>query len=135
MFSQKRQNMGKITASEVLMGRHIAHPLSQDLKLNLDGLLNALNALRRAYGKPMRVTSGYRPAPFNKAAGGTKLSNHMVCLACDFADPDGALDAWCMANLHELEKAGLWLEHPDATPGWCHLQAVPPRSGNRVFRP
>jgi hypothetical protein len=40
-----------------------------------------------------------------------------------------------MANLAVLEELQLWLEHPDATPGWCHLQILPPRSGRRVFYP
>lgn len=124
-----------ISRAEVLMGRDAFHPLDTTLEANLTKLLDTLNKLRKAYGRPMIVSSGYRPAPYNKAAGGAVRSNHMVCLACDFRDPDGALDAWCLSNLNVLEECGLWLEHPDATPGWCHLQAVPPRSGRRVFRP
>lgn len=67
--------------------------------------------------------------------GAAKNSKHIVCQAIDLNDHDGRLDAWCLANLDALEELGLWLEHPDATPGWCHLQTQPPRSGNRVFEP
>ena len=56
-------------------------------------------------------------------------------LAVDLYDPYGEIDKWCMDNKTVLAEFGVWLEHPDATPGWCHLQVVPPRSGNRVFRP
>lgn len=80
--------------------------------------------------------SGWRPPAVNAATkGAAKKSNHMLGLADDLFDPDGALDAWCLANLPVLEEVGLWLEHPDATPEWCHLQIRAPRSGNRVFRP
>jgi hypothetical protein len=62
-------------------------------------------------------------------------SKHLSCQAIDLDDPNDALDAWCLDNLAVLESIGLWLEHPDATPGWCHLQIVPPQSGRRVFMP
>ena len=125
-----------ITRDEVLMGRDKTDPLTPEMEANLTKLLKALNAFRTTYGKPMHVSSGYRPPSVNaKIPNAAKKSNHMVCLAADFKDPDGSLDQWCLANPKVLEKAGLWQEHPDATPGWCHLQAVAPKSGNRVFRP
>lgn len=130
-FNQK----GGITRDEILQGRDAQYPLSPELVENLNILLERLNKFRQMYGKPMVVTSGYRPAEFNKAAGGAQKSNHMICLACDFKDIDGSLDAWCMQHLEILEQCGLYLEHPDSTPGWSHLQAVAPRSGNRIFRP
>lgn len=126
---------GRITRAEVLMGRDQMAPLTPKLSENLTKLMLALNALRDLYGKPMIVSSGYRPPEINFAAGGAKQSNHMFCLACDFKDPDGALDRWCLENLSALEECGLYLEDPGHTPGWCHLQVVPPRSGKRVFIP
>ena len=124
-----------ITPQEVLMGRDAEYPLTDEMRSNLSKLLQALNQFRAYYGKPMYVTSGYRPGKYNEAAGGARKSNHMVCLACDFRDADGQLDKWCMDNPGILEKCGLYQEHPDSTPGWCHLQAVSPASGARVFRP
>ena len=38
---------------EVLMGREIDHPLSEDLKVNLIKLLEALNIFRKIYSKSM----------------------------------------------------------------------------------
>lgn len=117
------------------MGRDVAAPLTPELEANLDRLLTALNAFRKAYGKPMVVSSGYRPAAINASVGGAKASNHMVCRACDFVDSDRKLSEFCLAHLEVLESCGLWLESPASTPGWVHLQCVPPRSGSRVFRP
>ncbi len=82
------------------------------------------------------VNSGWRPLAINQGtANAAPRSKHIQCLACDLHDPDGDIDEWCMANQDKLAEIGLWLEHPSATKGWCHVQIVAPRSGNRVFFP
>lgn len=123
-----------ISREEVLMGRDKEFPLTPALESNLQKLLIALNKFRTAYGKPMVVTSGYRPGHYNKDAGGALHSSHLTCEACDFSDPQGILDAFCMANLKLLEDCGLWLESPMNTVGWCHLQ-IRPVPNKRVFLP
>lgn len=122
-----------ISRDEVLMGRDKDAPLTEEQEANLEVLLTALNKLRKAYGKPMIVTSGYRPPSVNAAVGGAKKSSHMSCQACDFRDHDGSLDEWCLENLDVLEECGLYLESPLHTPGWCHLQTR--QTKNRVFIP
>lgn len=118
------------------MGRDKDYPLDDEMQQNLQKLLVAVNLFRQHYGKPMVISSGYRPAAINaKVKGAAKKSNHMRCLAVDFRDPDGAIDKFCLDNLHILEACGLYLESPDATPNWSHLQCIPPKSGNRVFKP
>lgn len=124
-----------ISKKELLMGRDKHPEYTQEVSDNLDKLLIALNKLRKAYGKPMIVTSGFRPSDINKAVGGAKKSNHQLGLACDFKDTDGKIDEWCLNNLDKLAEYGLYLESPDHTKGWCHLQCVPPKSGHRVFIP
>lgn len=125
-----------ISAAEILMGRDKDAPLTSELKENLEMLLVALNKFRSIYGKPMTVSSGYRPPNINaQTKGAAKHSNHMICLAADFKDADGSLDQYCLNNLKVLEDCGLWLESPKSTIGWTHLQCVPPKSGNRVFFP
>ncbi len=82
------------------------------------------------------VQSGWRPPAVNSATPNAAVkSRHMTGQACDVSDPTGELDKWCMSNQGILKEIGLWLEHPSATPRWCHLQTVPPKSGNRVFYP
>lgn len=113
------------------MGREVEFPLTIEQEANLSELLIALNKLRKLYGKPMYVSSGYRPGRFNKAAGGAQKSQHLTCEAVDFKDADGAIKAFCTVQI--LEQCGLYMEHPDATPTWCHLQTRPTK--NRIFRP
>ncbi len=125
-----------ITRQEVLMGRDKEFPLSEEQEANLTELLTALNKFRAIYGKPMKVSSGYRPESINSTVkGAAKKSNHIMCLACDFVDTSGELDKFCLNNLEVLEKCGLWLESPAHTPNWCHLQCRPPKSGRRIFLP
>ena len=69
---------------------------------------------------------------------GAPHSSHKEGMAVDRYDPEGLIDAWCMKNSEVgglLESCGIYIEHPDATPGWSHWTTRRPRSGNRVFRP
>lgn len=82
------------------------------------------------------VNSGWRPAAYNATVPNAAVkSKHITGQAIDLADPDGELDELLLAHPNLLEMAGLWQEHPLATKNWCHVQSVPPRSGNRVFYP
>jgi hypothetical protein len=82
------------------------------------------------------VSSGWRPVAINAATpGAAARSLHITCEAVDIYDPEGELDDWCMQHTTLLADVGLYLEHPAATKGWCHLQTRAPRSSNRVFYP
>jgi hypothetical protein len=61
----------------------------------------------------------------------------MTGQACDLSDDDAALDTWCLSvdGVAALTRIGLWQESPASTQRWCHVQIVPPASGNRVFIP
>lgn len=117
------------------MGRDTEFPLSGELEENLTHLLAAVNLFRNTYGKPMVVSSGYRPGSYNTRAGGAAKSAHVTCEAVDFRDRDGSLAEYCLSNLPLLEKCGLYLENPVYTVGWVHLQTRAPKSGSRVFNP
>lgn len=94
------------------------------------------NQLLDRFGQSRGINSGWRPVEVNKLVPGAALmSNHTRCLAVDIADPEGDLDEWCLDNQPILAEIGLFLEHPASTKGWCHVQTVAPRSGNRVFYP
>lgn len=70
---------------------------------------------------------------FHNSATGAPKSAHKQARGVDVYDPTNRLDTWITDEV--LERFGLHREHPDATPGWCHLQDVPPGSGRRTFRP
>jgi hypothetical protein len=84
------------------------------------------------------ISSGWRPAQINSRIMGAALrSKHMSGEACDLYDPDGLIDDFLMGEEGQraLVDLRLFLEHPSATKGWCHVQTVAPRSGKRVFYP
>ena len=137
-----------ITLVAYWMGRDKLYPLQLDTQTRANAartvdLANQLMNLASHAGVPLPVNlagnlvnSGWRPPAVNEATpGASRTSLHMTGQAIDLYDPDGAIDAWLMADLQPLEQLGLWLEHPDATPRWCHVQTLPPRSRNRVFKP
>lgn len=123
-----------ITLKEFLMGREKEYPLTLELALNAASLLAAINYIRGVYGESLTVSSGYRPGKYNVRAGGAKNSSHMTCEAIDLHD-DGKFANWCVNNLKELEKAGLYMEDPASTKGWVHLQIRKTKSGKRIFKP
>lgn len=51
--------------------------------LPTDEFMGELHKLRVAYGKPMRITSGYRCPAYNKAVGGSPKSQHVEGRAVD----------------------------------------------------
>ena len=113
---------------------------------NLNSLLVNLNKLRAAYGKPLKVTSGYRSMADHMRIYADKdirdlnkipmKSKHLSGQACDFADPDNKLKDFINdCTPEELEEFGLWFESFPETPGWVHCQNLPPKSGKRFFIP
>ena len=73
---------------------------------------------------------GFRPL---ECSIGAPKSAHKMARAVDVYDPEDALDAW--VNDDRLVKHGLYREHPDDTPSWCHLSDKAPPSGRRTFKP
>lgn len=83
------------------------------------------------------VASGWRPPAINDAtANAAHGSRHLTGEAIDLRD-SGTRDLarWCLKNIDALEEIGLWMEDPQWTPSWVHLQILPPGSHRRVYCP
>ncbi|MEZ0209241.1 MAG: D-Ala-D-Ala carboxypeptidase family metallohydrolase [Candidatus Paceibacterota bacterium] len=127
-----------ITKDELLAGRDetFKDEYTQQISDNLDVLLQKINVIRSAYGKPMKVTSGWRPASINgMIKGAAPKSNHITGHAVDIFDSSGALWNWCLQNLDLLKATGLYLEDRRWTPTWVHFQTIRPSSKKRIFIP
>lgn len=70
----------------------------ENLQLLID---NILQPLRDAYGKPIRINSGYRSPELNKALNGSKTSQHMKGQAADITGGNTTENR----KLFELAKA------------------------------
>ena len=119
--------------------------ITDEIRINAAGLLTAVNALLEdaiAQGwSPMvnpatgtlisgQQNGGWRP---QACPIGAPNSSHKQGAGVDVADGDGALDR--TINDAMLEAHGLYREHPESTPGWCHLTTRAPKSGRRTFFP
>ena len=135
-----------ITLSEYLTaaGRDLTADCCTDHLFNARELLGKVNAALEAFDAhrgahfPAIVTSGYRTPAINKCIpNAAKKLLHMTGQAIDIRDRTGELDAYFLsgAGALVLMRCGLWLEHPSATPNWCHLQSLAPRSGSNPFYP
>jgi uncharacterized protein YcbK (DUF882 family) len=127
-----------ITMSELLKGAKFESQ-SPEVQSNLTTLLDLVNRVRKAYGKPMVPTSGLRTMddhlriycekaqregrPFDQSKVPMK-SRHLFGQAVDIADPKRELQAWCLKNEIFLLQCGLWLESFEDTPNWVHFQSV-----------
>lgn len=126
-----------ILETDYLKGRDQLDPLNVEMQYNMKHLLKQLNLLFQNYysGAYYGISSGYRPAAVNAAAGGAKKSAHLTCEACDLRDPGNKLGKWLIERPDVLVALDLYLEEPTATPGWCHLQSRRTGSGRRIFKP
>lgn len=100
---------------------------------NIDIILKAVNIVRDAYGKPLIPSCYYRTVEWDKKKGRSGNSMHCQGKAVDFNDPKGEFALWCMNNLAILKQAGLWLENPQKTIGWVHLDLKTRQ--NIIFNP
>lgn len=74
----------ELTASTTAAAKKINNDPTPEVAENLKQLVNnVLDPLRDAYGKPIRVNSGYRSPALNAAVKGSKTSQHMKGQAAD----------------------------------------------------
>lgn len=74
----------ELTASATAEAKKIKNDPTPEAAENLKQLVDkVLDPLRDAYGKPIRVNSGYRSPALNAAVKGSKTSQHMKGQAAD----------------------------------------------------
>lgn len=116
------------------------YPTTPEIDKNLGILLDKLNQVRTAWGKPMIVTSGLRSdaqqqALIAQGKSNAPKSHHLTGEAADIYDPNGELKKWVMENVPLMEQIGFWFEDFGHTETWVHFQVVPPHSMKRFFIP
>lgn len=101
---------------------------------NLEDLCRKVNALK--YAPAMYASSCLRSLEDQKRINPKAMgSSHLYGCAVDIADPDNKLATFLLIMEEKLVECGLWMENPEYTPGWVHLQTYAPKSLNRVFNP
>lgn len=74
----------ELTRSATAEAKGIDNTPTPEVEKNLTLLVeNVLDPLRKLFGKPITVNSGYRCPELNKAVGGSKTSDHVKGFAAD----------------------------------------------------
>lgn len=131
---------------EELLKKVKEEDLTDVQKKNLPILLERLNKLRTAYGKPLSVSSGVRDMKDHLRIYAEKgitdqskipmKSKHLSAEAGDLVAKDiKHFQQWIKDNEDLMEEIGLWFEDFSVTLTWVHAQIVPPRSNKRFFLP
>ena len=139
-----------IIPADYYMGRDVKFPdeLTDAIRGHVAELLGRVNLLLSwAYAEHVRpaldahtgthVASGWRPKAINDAtSNAATASKHLTGEGIDLRD-NGTRDLaqWCLKNEDALAEIGLWMERPQWTPSWVHLQSVPPKSHRRYYVP
>ena len=101
---------------------------------NLEDLCRKINAM--GYEPPMMATSCLRSIADQKRINPKAMgSSHLYGAAVDISDTNGKLKAWILKNPEVLTYNGLWMESPEHTKTWVHLQSYAPKSMKRFFIP
>ena len=122
-----------LTASGKYPERMSDPGLTPEIENNIKVLLFRVNMLLDDLGLgEVIVSSGFRPASVNEATkGSASHSCHMDGRAVVIDDDD-----WSIKNLitkDVLTKYNLFMESPDSTSTWCHLDIK--QRNNRIFIP
>ena len=93
--------------------------------------VNVFQKVRDHFGKPIRISSGYRSPALNKAVGGSKSSQHVTGEALDIQGTNDLTNAdifyYIKDNLNFDQL--IWEYGNDDEPAWVHVSLR--RSGNR----
>jgi len=81
VFSKRKHGSLKLTAN-FAVGEFACKDGSDTILLDLK-LVDALQAIRDHYGRPLTILSGYRSSPYNQKVGGEDYSQHLIGRAAD----------------------------------------------------
>ena len=79
----KNFTLAELIYSDTAKARGIDNSLPPYLMRNAQALAERLQLIRNTLDAPITISSGYRCPELNKAVGGTKSSQHQLCLAAD----------------------------------------------------
>jgi len=93
---------------------------SEDIARNIIETAHKMENIRAILGRPIMVTSWYRPDEYNSLVGGSKLSYHKQGLACDFVVRGWKSDAVREVLLEYLVRLDIRMEDMDGA-NWVHI--------------
>lgn len=114
----------ELCQSEIAEKFKIDNTPSEEIKKNLEILVDCLlDPLRKEWGSPIIVNSGYRCPILNKAVGGSKTSSHMTGWAADLHPKNGKMEEF-KKFVVEFLKTRFWdqcILEKSGNVEWIHL--------------
>jgi hypothetical protein len=115
----------ELTRSTTAVRKGISNSPTKEHAANLVQLCNeVLEPLRKLYGRPIRLSSGYRSPALNKAVGGSASSHHCYGMAVDI---DQGNPAETMKIFNLLKAYGTFTQliyefgNLEDGPDWVHV--------------
>lgn len=113
----------ELTKSSTASRNHIDNTPSAEIIQNLQyGVDMVLDPLRRLYGKPIVITSGYRCPELNKRVGGVANSWHTQGNAADIHVSSLAEASKIFSNLQKIPSVDTALFEHSKNGQWLHVQ-------------
>ncbi len=130
---KKKKGMGGtyFTIEELCKGSvKPTEEIKKQLQLLID---NVLDPMREEYGKPVKVTSGYRDPAYNKRIGGATNSQHMKGQAADLQTGEGKEGNKRIFDI--IKKQGHFDQLIDEKNyQWIHVSYNPQRQRHEILR-
>lgn len=115
--------LAELTRSETAARHKINNTPPADIIKNLQyGVDMVLDPLRRLYGKPIKINSGYRCEQLNKLVGGVANSWHLKGNAADLHIASAEEAKILYNNLQKLPSVDTILFEHSKTAQWLHVQ-------------
>ena len=115
--------LAELTRSETAARHKINNTPPADIIKNLQyGVDMVLDPLRKLYGKPIKINSGFRCVQLNKLVGGVPNSCHQVGNAADIRISSAEEAKILFSNLQKLPSVDTVLFEHSKTAQWLHVQ-------------
>lgn len=125
--------LSEFTKSQTASRRGIDNTAPEHVKKRLKLLCEAiLEPVRSHFGKPVRISSGYRSLALNEAVGSKPSSQHILGYAADFeipGVPNIDLAMWISKHLQYDQCLLEFWKKDDPSAGWVHCSFK--EKGNR----
>jgi hypothetical protein len=120
-------NLAEVTRSETAKRKGISNmPTPEHLENFKNLAINIFEPIRKHFGKPIHISSGYRSKQLNTAIGGSLTSQHCSGEAIDI-DMDGSANGITNKQVFDYIKQHLnfdqliWEFGTSANPDWVHV--------------
>ena len=137
MMLSTNLSLAEATSSATALRKGIANTPSVTHLIALKEIANNIfQPCRNHFGKPLRVTSGYRSEELNKVIGGSMKSQHSKGEALDMQSTSGYTngDLFMYIKNHLTFDQLIWEFGDDQNPDWVHVSYKTEGNRGEVLR-